>query len=159
MNFRRGFFRLWILASVLFVIAVAFVVYEPIITSFKRAAESKSWPEVGLILLPVLCKDARGTSGTDYTGREGPWSDYSAEGKCMYKMADFRRLYPEYKDLSDNDLATKMYEKANRPLQPELEPWWALGQAVAIAAMVPLVVLLLGWAIAWTLSGFSRKPA
>jgi hypothetical protein len=159
MNFRRGFFRLWLLASILFVAAVAFLAYEPIINSFKRAAESKAWSEVGLMLLPVHCKDARGKSGTDYTGREASWTDYSTEGQCMYKMADFRRLYPEYKDLSDNDLANKTYEKANRPLRPEPEPWWSLGQAVAIAVGVPLIVLLLGGAVAWALSGFTRKEA
>lgn len=96
------------LGSILFVIGVAVVSYDVVASGFRRAADHKAWDEVGLILLPLHCKDARGTSGTDYTGRDGPWSDYSIEPKCMYKMADFRRLYPESRDLSDNDLANKM---------------------------------------------------
>jgi hypothetical protein len=157
MNFRRGFFRLWLIVSVLFVAVVGLVSYESVMSEFKRAADNKEWAEVGLMLIPIHCKDARGTSGTDYTGRDGPWSDYSAQGQCMYKMADFRRLYPEYSDLSDNVLVHKTYEKAARPLLPEPEPWWTLGRAVGIAAAIPFVVLLLGWAIAWALSGFVSK--
>lgn len=159
MNFRRGFFRLWVLGSILFVIGVAATQYDLVASEFKRAKESKEWSEVGLILIPVHCKDARGVSNTDYTGREGPWNDYSTEGQCMYKMADFRRLYPEYKDLSDNDLVSKLYKLANRPLRDDPQPWWLLGQAVAMALIVPLVVLLFGSAIAWALSGFRRKEA
>jgi len=159
MNFRRGFFRLWVLGSILFVIGVAVVSYDVVASEFRRAAEYKAWDEVGLILLPVHCKDARGTSGADYTGRDGPWSDYSTEPKCMYKMADFRRLYPEYRDLSDNDLANKMYEKAGRPLKEEPQPWRMVGQAAAVAVIVPLTIFLLGWAVAWALSGFRRREA
>ncbi len=164
MNFRRGFFRLWVLASILWVVGVAVNSYAEVASEFKRASlwqasQDVKWDEVSLILLPVHCKQARGKSGVDYTGREGPWSDYSHEGQCMYKMADFRRLYPEYKDLTDNDLVDRLYREANRPLSGKPEPWWFLLQAVAMALIVPLVVLLFGWAIAWALSGFRRKEA
>ena len=156
MNLRRGFFRLWLVGSMLWVIGVAVVSYDLVASEFKRAAESKAWSEVGLMLLPVHCKDARGASGADYTGREGPWSDHATEGKCMYKMADFRRLYPEYKDLSDNDLVHKAYDRANRTLQADPDPWRMIGQAVAIAVIVPLTVLLFGWVVGWAFAGFHR---
>jgi len=76
-------------------------------------------------------------------------------------MADFRRLYPEYNDLTDDVLTQKMYEKANRPLKAPAEPWWFLGQAISVAVIVPLFVLLLGSALAWALSGFAygRAPS
>ncbi|MCP3396224.1 hypothetical protein [Bradyrhizobium sp. CCGB20] len=159
MNFRRGFFRLWALGSILFVLGVAAFSYDDVAAEFKRDKAAREWNEIGLMLLPVHCKDARGKSGTDYTGRDGPWADYSAEGQCMYKMGDFRRLYPEYKDLSDNDLVDRIYKQANRPIKDTPQPWWFLGQAVAMAVIVPLIVFLFGWAIAWALAGFRRKEA
>jgi hypothetical protein len=71
MNWRRGLFRLWIVGSVLFVIAVAFVSYSDIKREFNAASLSK------FVLLPVLCGDARGVAGKDYTTKEGqspgPW--------------------------------------------------------------------------------------
>jgi len=80
MNFRRGFFRLWVLGSALFAAGVAVVSYDDVAQEFKRAKESREWKEVALILIPVHCKDARGQSGTDYEGREGPWSDFRPKG-------------------------------------------------------------------------------
>jgi hypothetical protein len=65
MNWRRGLFRLWIVGSVLFVIAVAFVSYSDIKREFNAAGLSK------FVLLPVLCGDARGVAGKDYTTKEG----------------------------------------------------------------------------------------
>jgi hypothetical protein len=157
MTFRRGFFRLWVLGSVLFVIGVAVTHYDLVASEFKRAKERKEWSEVGLILIPIHCKDARGNSNTDYTGREGPWSDYSKEGQCMYKIGDFRRLYPEYNNLSDNDLANQLYERAGRPLNAEPEPWHFVAWAVAIGIAFPLITLIFGWAVAWALSGFITR--
>jgi hypothetical protein len=72
-------------------------------------------------------------------------------------MADFRRLYPEYKDLNDDTLSHRMYEKANIAIKPTPEPSTALGVAVAWSFGVPLAVLLFGVAIAWALSGFSSQ--
>src|SRR5215468_9908976 len=77
MNWRRGLFRLWIVGSVLFVLAVAFVSYSDIKAQFddtKRLFED-------LERLPVFCGDARGVAGTDYTTRKGqdpgPWDTYA----------------------------------------------------------------------------------
>jgi hypothetical protein len=45
MNWRRGLFRLWIVGSALFVIAVAFVGYSDIKAEFDRLAELKQQDE------------------------------------------------------------------------------------------------------------------
>jgi len=52
--------------------------------------------------VPVLCKEARGKDGEDYDA-SGPWNDYRAEKLCWYEEPKFRRLYPEYKDLTEDD--------------------------------------------------------
>jgi hypothetical protein len=65
MNWRRGLFRLWIVGSALFVIAVAFVSYGDIKKEFDAAAlmdEIKDYEQ----LVPVLCADARGDA--DFIG-------------------------------------------------------------------------------------------
>jgi hypothetical protein len=72
---------------------------------------------------------------------------------CWYKAEDFRRLYPEYKDLSDKALSEKLYQKAGQPLQ-HTHPWKGVITAAAVAFGVPLMVLGLGWSLLWALSGF-----
>ena len=89
MNWRPGLFRLWIVGSVLLVIAVAFISYGGIKAEF--ASDAAIWPDE--ILVPVLCANARGVAEADYI----KMGDY-----CWYAMSIVRRLYPEYKDLSDN---------------------------------------------------------
>src|SRR4051812_4539964 len=106
MNFRRGFFRLWLVVSALFILAVGFFAYEKVSGEFAKA--SQDWSSAGILLLPVDCREARGNSGTDYTPPDSPWNSYTAVARCWYKVGDFRRLYPEYKDLSDDAVSTKM---------------------------------------------------
>ena len=68
MNWRRGLFRLWIVGSALFVLAVAFVSYTEIKADFDVVARA-SKPEV--------------TSSF---------------------IAEFRQQYPEYNNLTDDQL-------------------------------------------------------
>lgn len=69
MNIRQGMFRLWVIASVLFVIAVGVSSYSGIRQEFKDAYTD--WDAVvkeygGYTLYPTDCEKARGTAGTDY---------------------------------------------------------------------------------------------
>jgi hypothetical protein len=70
-----------------------------------------------------MCGDARGELGTDYGRRgakPGRWDLYSKVNPfdtCFYGMSQFRPLFPEYKDLSDEALARRLYDKAGRPSQ------------------------------------------
>lgn len=153
MNIRAGLFRLWIVASVLFIVAVGVASYSDIRNEFRTA--NTDWDATfeqygGYGLLPALCDLARGSSGIDYTVEK--------DGLCWYKMQDFRRLYPEYRDLSNNVLAEKLYAKVGQPLQ-HFHPWHKVFKTAAIAVGVPVAVLFLGWSLLWALAGFRHAPA
>jgi hypothetical protein len=159
MNWRRGLFRLWIVGSALFVLAVAGTSYSDIKQKFNAVGLSQ------FVLLPVLCGDARGVAGKDYTTREGqspgPWDSYanpSSLDNCWYGMSKFRPLYPEYKDLSDNELRRKLYAMIGVELYDyPPNPWATIGMWASIALGVPLVVLALGSSLVWAFSGFAAK--
>jgi len=72
---------------------------------------------------------------------------------CWYKREDFRRLYPEYKDLSDKVVSEKLYEKAGQPLK-HIHPWEGVMKAAVVGLAVPLAVLGLGWSLLWAFAGF-----
>ncbi|WP_439373156.1 hypothetical protein [Bradyrhizobium sp. DASA03120] len=156
MNYRRGFLRIWIILSVLFAIGVAIVSYKEVSGEFEKA--SLDFSQVGILMLPVDCREARGKSGVDFEPPDRPWNAYAATPNCWYKLPDFRRLYPEYRDLSETALSDKLYDKAGIVRTPA-RPWRALGMALAIAFAVPLFVLIIGVALGWALSGFRTKPS
>jgi len=81
MNLRRGLFRLWIIGAALFVIAVASVSYPGIKAEFD-AVESK--PEA---------------------------VESRPEARTSTVLAEFRQQYPQYNDLSDDQLADAIYNK------------------------------------------------
>jgi hypothetical protein len=152
MNFQRGFFRVWVILSILFVIAVAIVSYTDVSREFEWA--SLDFSSTSTVMVPADCKLARGKAGTDYDTPDR-WNGYAPH--CWYQMPTFRRLFPEYGDLSDDVLTSKAYAKAGIELKPA-RPWRALGIALSIAFGVPLVVLALGAALGWAISGFRPKP-
>ena len=101
MNLRRGFFRIWVVVSIAFAGAVGVLGYEKVAGEFERAGP---WP--GILMVPVDCRDARGNADKDYTtGLDGSW--------CWYQVDVLRKLYPEYKDLSDEAVGDRLYKKAN----------------------------------------------
>jgi hypothetical protein len=118
---RRGFFRLWVLGSVLFAVVVAALSYAPIRVALHLAAFEKAW-KPDTLMVPVRCDNARGAAGADYATREGrkpgPWDQYSksnASDYCWYLISKFRELYPEYKRISDVELASKKWADAPPP--------------------------------------------
>ena len=153
MNWRRGFFRLWVLGSALFVIAMAISNYAEIKHQFDlwNANETISWD------VPVLCSDARGVEGKDFL-LNAPWSE-EGKGSCWYTLSKFRPLYPEYNDLSDEDLTLKLYKKRGISIQQPTNPWMTLLTDIGIAFGIPLIVLILGTTMAWVLSGFKATAA
>jgi ABC-type enterobactin transport system permease subunit len=48
MNWRRGLFRLWIVGTALFVLAVAFVSYSEIKAQFNAATNAAAWGRLGV---------------------------------------------------------------------------------------------------------------
>jgi hypothetical protein len=151
MNFKKGFFRIWVVGSVLFAGVVAMISYERIRAEFERA--SLDFSSMGILLVPLDCREARGKAKVDYTPPEGPWSAYTSSAQCWYQIDALRRLYPEYKDLTDGDVSGRLYKKAGVVTNPA-RPWSALGWAMLIAIGIPTFTLLLGAALGWALSGF-----
>jgi len=102
LDFRQGFFRLWLLLSGIWILVVIAGSYRDLADEFHRAYYS---PPPGFIYLyPVPCDETRGIEGTDYTkGRAQA---------CWYKSPKFRQLYPEYKD-------QKTFSRFNREADPQ----------------------------------------
>jgi hypothetical protein len=71
-------------------------------------------------------------------------------------MTIFRRLYPEYKDLNDDELSEALYEKAGIPPIPPIRPWSVFGEKAGLAFGPPLGALAVGWALVWALAGFPK---
>ena len=155
MNWRRGLFRLWIVGTVLFVIAVAFVSYGEIKAQFDATA-LQSWAEANdALLVPQFCDQARGVAGTDYSTQQErhPADPYAKP--CWYAISKFRPLYPEYNNLSDEELSRKLYDYADPWFRHV--PWATLETWAGIAFGIPLAVLVLGASLVWALSGFAAK--
>lgn len=148
MNARRGFFRLWIVFCVLVVIGVGVASYGDLRGEFTVARDLHTH------MLPVDCIDwdyrgtvteaARGTAGVDYS---------FGGGHCWYRMENFRRLYPEYKELSDGSLFDRLQAKAS--LNPR--PWRTIVNLAEGTIGVLLAVFVLGYALIWAFGGFHSR--
>ncbi|MGR9413693.1 hypothetical protein [Rhizobium leguminosarum] len=159
MNIKRGLFRLWLVLSIMFAGAVGIVTVPGIIADFRSASLQKSMSN-DTLMVPIICDQARGTLKTDYSP-EGSQTDVNPFDTCWYELPKFRTLYPEYKDLTDDDLSDRLYEKLNLPINhnPAPQPWLTLARAIAFAVGGPLSVLVIGGAFVWAFSGFSRSKA
>jgi hypothetical protein len=147
MNILRGLFRLWLIFAVLFAIVTVAVSYTDVRNEFFWSAPPK---ELDFrTLFPVDCSQARGTFEANYS---------RSDGLCWYEEPTFRSLYPEYRDLSEQELSKRLYAKVGRPLK-EMRPWRLVAERAGIALGVPLAVLAFGWSLVWALSGFSRDSA
>jgi len=159
LNWRRGLFRLWIVGVTLFVIAAASISSSGINKQFDVVLQEHILG--GELLVPQLCFDARGVAGVDYSTQErrnpGPL-DVSKKpnpfDNCWYAMSKFRPLYPEFKDLSDNELTRKLYADHGVPTRDLPNLWEMLGTVSGIAVRIPLVVLILGTSLVWAFLGF-----
>jgi hypothetical protein len=143
------------------VLAVASISYSDIRVQFDRPVKEE-------VFVPVLCGQARGAAGTDYAvkekGKPGPWDIYREQNiaeTCWYSLARYRTLYPEYNDMSDQELVRKLYASRGLltfwDLIPAPTPWATLGMWVSIALGIPLAVLVLGASLVWAFSGFAAK--
>jgi hypothetical protein len=70
MNWRRGLFRLWIVGTALFVIAIAFVSYGEIKAQFDATAPTELGGGHDSLLVPQFCDQARDVAGTDYSTQQ-----------------------------------------------------------------------------------------
>lgn len=153
-NWRRGSIRLWLVASALYVIAVAAMNFSELKTQFENFNRF-DWLGSKALLVPMLCSDARGVMGKDFTAQAGGGET------CWYELPSFRQRYPEYRGLSDTELETKLYAAVNKPL-PAARPaysWTTLLNWLGIFGAVPLGMLIFGAAIGWAFSGFRTSTS
>jgi hypothetical protein len=145
MNWRRGLFRLWIVGTALFVLAVAFIGYSNVKEKFAGLASTTHVLKVNEPAIGLLCADAQGVADVDYL-RTGD--------NCWYAMSAFQRLYPEYSGLSENEIRKL---RGVHGIAVADNPWVTLGVWASIAFGIPLVVLILGASLVWAFSGFAAK--
>jgi hypothetical protein len=115
-------FRLWIVGTALFVTSVAFLGYRDVKEEFDELAILREFK--GETVVPVLCGEARGVAGDDYTNNQEV---------CWYAISRFRVLYPEHNEQSEEELARKLYAVRGVDLHfpPPPKPWttiWDLGK-------------------------------
>lgn len=147
MNAKRGLFRLWIIFLIIFATVTILSSIDIIKNEFKNAA----WVQTHQLMLPVDCAKARGKLSLDYIN--------NLEGNfCWYTNSKFRLFYPEYKDLNDEQLSIKLYEKANIKITPS-RPWIVLLKVISLALGIPIAIFVLGWSLIWALSGFISKSS
>jgi hypothetical protein len=77
MNWRRGLFRLWIVGTALFVLAVAFVSYTDIKEEFEDAASASA---------PVTDREVTNQDSVD------PWAEFRIPGRPVTDPALIKRL-------------------------------------------------------------------
>jgi hypothetical protein len=70
-----------------------------------------------MTLVPADCNKSLGIAGVDYS---------VSGGLCWYELPKFRKLYPEYDDLTDTQLTKRLHAKAGRALQ-DMRPWTLIG--------------------------------
>jgi hypothetical protein len=150
MNVTRGLFRLWLVLSTLFSLAVLVVFFARVKGEFDRASIGSSTSITKM--LPVDCAYARGVKGTDYTSNVPQTSDKL----CWYEEPKFRKFYPEYSLLPVSELAASLYAGAGITLTPP-RPWRALGESVLIAIIPPLFIFVVGWLLLWAFRSFRRS--
>src|SRR5262249_35924951 len=128
MNWRRGLFRLWIVGSVLFVIAVAFVSYRDIKAEFDRPKPNKIF-------------EVQAPEGRTF-GLKAP--DMQTAAAIANKLP--KGFVPDKPLLTDYDV-----------FAPDPKPWASVAWVAGIAFGIPLVVLILGSSLVSAFSGFAAK--
>jgi len=164
MNWRRGLFRLWIVGTVLFVLAVAFVSYgeikaefdanaiasKPEVTSSFIAEFRQRYPEYNNLTDDQL-SDAVYKKFYSDMPREQFEKQVSEKISASKKIVKFQgQLHELPADFTDEQITTAL--KSTIP-----NPWATLGLWAAIALGIPLAVLVLGASLVWAFSGFAAK--
>lgn len=95
LNWRLGLFRLWLVAAILFALAVAVRSYSSVMDAFKESDFVMKYADhKNGIAMPQACSAARGIKGSDYRvgdipGAPPEQSFTEADRHCWYAMVDF----------------------------------------------------------------------
>lgn len=161
MNIRRGLFRLWLVLSVLWVLTVGAFSYQEI---SRDLSFSPRFPQAdgSIAIVPIFCGMTRGIAGKDYTTKDGqspgPWDTYAKPNpfdNCWYELPAFRKLWPEYADMADDTLTTKLYRDVAEPIKV-INPAAGMKSVALLAIIPPIVLLLFGSLFVWVIAGFAR---
>ena len=165
MNWRRGLFRLWIVGTALFVIAVAFLSYsdikadfdvvarasKPEVTSSFIAEFRQQYPEYNSLTDAQLLEAVYEKFFSDMP-REEFEKQVSEKISASNKAVKFQGQLHEFPaDFTDEQIATALKRTIIR------NPWATLAMWASIALGIPLVVLVLGASLVWAFSGFAAK--
>jgi hypothetical protein len=165
MNWRRGLFRLWIVGTVLCVLAVAFVSYsdikadfdvvarasKPEVTSSFIAEFRQQYPEYNNLTDAQLLDAVYKKFYSDMP-REQFEKQASEKISASNKIVKFQGQLHEFPaDFTDEQIATALKSTIIR------SPWVTLGLWAGIAVGVPLAVLALGASLLWAFSGFAAE--
>lgn len=163
MRWRRGFFRLWIVASIIF------IAWTGLLISSQYSSSYGVWERYAFV--PLRCDQARGTLGLDYGYTPigpGAWDarpedprDPPRTSTCFMDIRTYQRLHPDLADGQD-DATLMRTAYASYGLQERSDPpGWIepLGAWALFSVVVCLGTLAIGWVIGWIVSGFRRPTA
>jgi hypothetical protein len=161
MRVRRGFFRLWIVGTALFVFAIAFISYneikaqfdavpsKPEVTSSFIAEFRQQYPEYNNLTDAQLLDTVYKKFYSDMP-REEFEKQVSEEISASNKIVKFQGQVHEFPaDFTDEEIATALKSTIKNP-------WASVGEAAAIAFGIPLAALILGGSLIWAFSGFAE---
>jgi hypothetical protein len=144
-NLRRGFFRIWLAVSALWLIFVGAFSYGQVVSPYFG-------PQVYVL----------SNANDDFLKLDNVFDSYHSDFKVTYPVeisfANNVTLFAK-NDIPKAVLDTRsksFYEQYVKPREAELTTarWQSLDYATAIGLLPPLALLLLGLVIGWIVSGF-----
>jgi hypothetical protein len=181
MDWRRGLFRLWIVGSALFVIAVAVISYSGIKAEFEAVASKperalsilagfrQRWPQYN-DLSDAQLADALYKKFYSDMPREQFDKKIAAQPAMSDDILSDAKLKAKSKELAPNLPPDYVLELDRSPPDPWAEfrpswhrieadpnPWASVGIVAGIALGIPLAVLIIGSSLVWAFSGFAAR--
>ena len=141
-NFRRGFLRIWLAVSALWLIIVAVLSYGQVVSPSIKPL---------VYILP--------TANSDFYELENVYDpDFKVADQTRIEFPNNVFLFAS-NDIPKATLDTRskvFYEEYSKPREAELSTarWQSLERTSAIGLLPPLALLLLGLIIGWIASGF-----
>ena len=165
MNFKRGFFRFWILASTIWLVSFGFAGASNISEAIAY------WRGTATVLISTGKEEIIFPVSATVEQVESAIRQGVTDGMVTVPTTqEVRRKYPQYNDMSDADLAKALQKKFGSSTQYDaLKKTYILERArlrikandvlrvTSFVVLVPVLVLIFGWAVAWMLRGFRSK--
>src|SRR4051794_16550204 len=111
MNIKRGLFRIWVIFSAVFIAIVLIYSFNSIKSEFETVFLIKEFDKSDTMLVPVERRKARGEENKDYSCSNPFLVPDTQSDTCLYKLPKFRKLYPEYNDVTDKKLVADLYKE------------------------------------------------